>query len=747
MENHTGKFKNNNLLKAKIAEEKSTIELVSENDSDSNFFRLLERKGIRLNLNQLVACRHIHGPLLTLAGAGSGKTMMLIARAAYLVHSGVHPQNILLMTFTNKAAKEMKVRIQMLTNKTISTAITAGTFHSIFLKLLRHENYSQQLLTNDKYKQIQLKLILKEMGLDDSYQADTLLSTLSYLKNKIIDIKYMIAKTPAEKKTKHILCKYEEWKENNNYMDFDDVLLKSYLLLKQNTDLLNRLQRRFTHIMVDEFQDTNPLQYELIKMLAQPQNNLMVVGDEKQTIYSFNSADHRIILNFDKEFAAKTVNLNINYRSTSSIVGLGNEIIKHNQTTRSGDLYATKESSQMPYYSNPDDTDAEAVFVIDEIKQNVRQGVREYKDFAILHRTAASSRSMFEQLVINNIPFVSYGSGDNFYEQSIVVPVLSHMRLVLNPSNLQAIESILPSLYLRKEQAIRYVNSRLMANPNDIAVNCLANVPNIKPIHRSKVNERISLIQNAKQMPPQYFIRELRQSYDKFVEASDKQRTSSKEVALEILEELEQSAKRFETIASFLEFVDTIIERNKEMNEWRNDPDSNVVSLMTIHKSKGLEFPVVFVIGASDTIIPHSNAINADTLEDLFINSGSSYKVEEALEEERRLFYVAVTRAEESLYISSPQHYRGKKMKISRFLLDVFPPDEKEYRNESRMAKSNEQSVKKESSKEELVWDCTNEYCIAWIRLNNIQDREKKSRACPLCREQMVKRVKEVVVK
>lgn len=413
---------------ADMATMRTSKDLISDADSDAFYFRALEKQGIYLNEPQIQAVRHFKGPLLTLAGAGSGKTSVLVCRTGYLIAvRNVDPRNILLVTFSKKAAEEMRKRIARLPglNDSIAATIQARTFHSFFLRIIRMHGVTQDILSETRYQHILLKRILREMGLQDAYQPEPLLSLLSSYKMQMIDVDSLPESSSEEKELKLIFAEYDKWKAANDQIDFDDVLLMAYKLLQQKPPLLAALQKRFLYVMVDEFQDTNMAQYALIKRIVEPHRNLMIVGDDDQTIYSFNGAKNEFILNFDKVFAeAKTITLDINYRSTSSIVGLGNEVIRHNARRKKKTLKATRQSKTSPQYLRPKTADDEAKTIISYILNQAKQGKRAFGDFAILYRTASNSRAIIEQFVVEDVPFVDYGSDESFYDHWIVKPLI-----------------------------------------------------------------------------------------------------------------------------------------------------------------------------------------------------------------------------------------------------------------------------------------------------------------------------------
>lgn len=739
---------------AQTAKTQTSKDLIPNTDKDAFFFRSLEKQGIYLNEPQIHAVRHFKGPLLTLAGAGSGKTSVLVCRTGYLIAvRNINPKNILLVTFSKKAVEEMRDRIARLPglNENIAATIQARTFHSFFLKIIRKHGVTQDILSETRYKHIVLKRILREMGLQDEYQPETLLSLLSSYKMQMVNVDSLPETTDEEKELKQIFDAYEKWKTANNKIDFDDVLLFAYNMLRQKPSLLAALQKRFLYIMVDEFQDTNMVQYELIKMIVEPHRNLMIVGDDDQTIYSFNGARNEFILNFNKLYHdAKTVTLDINYRSTSSIVGLGNEVIRHNTRRKKKTLKATRQSKATPQYLRPKNTDDEAGIITNLILHQVKQGKRNFGDFAILYRTASNSRAIIEQFVMDNVPFVDYGSEESFYDHWLVKPLIDHFWLSLNPQEFEAIEGILPTLYINREQGMQFIHDQEAMQKKKWPLIHLMSFPDLKDFQKEKLMERLKLIESLKSMKPIDAIQLMRHEfYDQFLETNKRNKlTHHKEIMREMLDELESSAKRFTSIEEFVSFIAEVAEKRNTMDHCQHENDDRV-SLLTIHKSKGLEFHTVCLIGASEGNMPHSSIFDAEKMSDVFTTHTGRDKIIAAMEEERRLAYVAVTRAKDDLVISSPAYHRGKKAAISRFILDAFP---KRSANDAGNRKyhptgaSKSSSSKRTHSETVYAWICTSGKCNAWQRIKTFDESELASKECPLCKSRMSKGSKEVIV-
>jgi len=737
---------------ADMATTKTSKDLISNADSDASYFRSLEKRGIYLNEPQIQVVRHFKGPLLTLAGAGSGKTSVLVCRTGYLIAvRNVDPRNILLVTFSKKAAEEMRERIARLPglNDTIAETIQARTFHSFFLQIIRKHGVTQDILSETRYQHILIKRILREMGLQDEYQPESLLSLLSSFKMQMVDVDSLPESSDEEKELKQIFNEYEKWKAAHDKIDFDDVLLTAYKLLQQKPSLLAALQKRFLYVMVDEFQDTNMVQYELIKMIVKPHHNLMIVGDDDQTIYSFNGARNEFILNFDKVFPnAKTITLDINYRSTSSIVGLGNEIIRHNARRKKKTLKATRQSKSTPQYLRPKNTDDEAETITDYILRQTGQGKRKFGDFAILFRSASNIRAIIEQFVLKGVPFVDYGSDESFYDHWIVKPIIDHIRLSLDHKDYEAMEGILPTLYINREQGMQFIHEQESVQKKKWPLIHLMSFSGLKDFQKEKLMERLKLIKSLKSLKPLDAIQQMRREfYDQYLETNKRSKlTHHKETLRETLDELESSAKRFSSIEEFVAFIREVAEKRKALNHRHNGADDDKVSLMTIHKSKGLEFPVVCLIGASEGNMPHSSIFDPERMNDVFTGHEGRDKVIAALEEERRLAYVAVTRARDELIISSPAYYRGKKSAVSRFILEAFPQHSMSGERAQQPAAVNRtDSVEKPKSETVYAWICTSETCNAWQRIRTFEEAELPNKECPLCKAPMEKGSKIIV--
>ncbi|UHA75948.1 ATP-dependent helicase [Paenibacillus sp. 481] len=681
---------------------------------------------MRLHSAQRDAVRHHAGPLLCLAGAGSGKTSVLTTRAAYLmaVH-GVAPEALWLVTFTNKAAAEMRARLGRLPGVTYKMArnVQARTFHSFALALLQAYAPPFTLLAEERARHGFMKRVLRELRLHDSLQAETVLAALSALKARMLSPGEWKPTDMTERDMQRAMLRFEEQKAERSLKDFDDLLVDIVRMLQEDEALLMRLRRRFRYVMVDEFQDTTPVQYELIRLVTKDSRNLAVFGDDDQTIYTFNGACHKYITEFKARYTdAVQVTLSWNFRSTKPIVGLGNAIIRHNNERLAKTMVAVAQDANSstvpaaPLYVNPRDADDEARFVAERIQTRVANGARPWSDFAVLYRTAQASRAVVEYFTMHEIPFRQFGAEPLFYDHGLVRPLIDHLRLALQPRNFNALESAVAALYVSRDAGMTYIRDADQQQAKKYPLVHLQSWTQLADFQREAVKPRIRYIKKLAAMKPALAIRDMRREfYDKYTTAlSGEQATAHQDSAAETLEELEASAKRFDTVEAFLNHIDRLAAAYAEV---RKHNDEDAVTLMTIHRAKGLEFPEVFMIGVSEGILPHRTALRdkapADKQAAASLSANGNERIERSelnaqtkrlnhvqhrqgagsiskgsmapsgalesastsdnlLEEERRLAYVAVTRAREQLYISSPALVHGQKAEISRFIREAW---------------------------------------------------------------------------
>ena len=582
-----------------------------------------------LNSQQLKAVTYDGGPLLVLAGAGSGKTKVLTERVAYFIREkGLDPDKALLLTFTNKAAGEMKERIQKLTG---STPPFSGTFHSFCSKILRLDGRAIGIppgfLIYDESDQKDLvKEILAELNLPpDSYSPGAILHDISEAKNQMLSPPQYAEFTHGDwgEAVFKVYAAYEKRLKEIGALDFDDLLIKAVLLLKENPEILRKWQERLTHIFVDEWQDTNKIQYALTKLLVGRRKNITAVGDASQSIYGWRGADFRNINNLVKDFRdIKIINLEQNYRSTQNILSAANSVIAKNTTHPILKLWTENPlGERIKIYTARNGLD-EAAFVVAEILSLTSEG-HEYKEAAVLYRTNAQSRVLEEALLHAGIPYVLVG-GIRFYDRKEIKDVLSFLRVLVNSRDSVSVRRIQKLGKRRYEKFMEFkkeIDDLDSLTTLDILDSTLEKT-NYLALYEKETEENLARLENIK--------------------------------------ELRSVATEFPDIHDFLENVSLVEAEQDEAGKIKNDyTKKEAITLMTLHAAKGLEFPVIFIVGMEEGLFPHSRSL-------LDANQ---------LEEERRLAYVGMTRAKTILYLSYAERrlYFGEKISNppSRFIMDI----------------------------------------------------------------------------
>lgn len=614
-----------------------------------------------LNDSQREAVLHRDGPIMIVAGAGSGKTKVLTTRIAHLMATGVDSFQILALTFTNKAAAEMKERVTKILENNDARNLYIGTFHSVFARILRAEadklGYPRNftIYDTDDAKSV-VKTVVKEMNLDDKhYKANTVYNRISHAKNSLI--------TPEEYLNDYGL-QQEDMRANrpligqiytaycnrcfkNGAMDFDDLLLKFYQLLKTHPESLSKYQRKFKYIMIDEYQDTNTSQYQIIKLLGAMHENVAVVGDDAQSIYSFRGATIENILQFQKDYEeVKVVMLEQNYRSSQNILHVANQVIANNKGQIPKKLWTSNnEGEKINLVRTATDND-EGKYVADIIQEQKLRNHYRNNDFAILYRTNAQSRSYEESLRRMNIAYRIYG-GISFYQRKEIKDFLSYLRVIVNPNDEEALKRIInyPARGIGKtsiEKAILFANQHNISfwNVLERAAEFGYRATTLDVINSFVI--MIKMFQSELQKKNAYDLAILVGKQTAIVKELFNDKTTEGLARYENLQELLNSIKEFtETPTEDGELLDKSLGSYLQQITLLTDADddkgaSDVVKLMTIHAAKGLEFPVVFVGGLEETLFPNAMAINT----------------REELEEERRLFYVAITRAKNRLWLT-----------------------------------------------------------------------------------------------
>jgi len=656
-----------------------------------------------LNEKQIEAVLHLDGPLMIVAGAGSGKTKVLTTRVTHLMAKGVDSFNILALTFTNKAAKEMKERVEHILGNNEARNLYIGTFHSVFARILRAEaskigypnNFT--IYDTDDAKSV-VKTVINELNLDDKhYKPSTVYNRISSAKNALVGpVEYandyylqqedMRSNRPA---ISQIYDAYVKRCFKNGAMDFDDLLLKFYELLKNIPESLSKYQRKFKYILIDEYQDTNPAQYEIIKLLGAMHENVCVVGDDAQSIYSFRGATIQNILQFQKDYDnVKVVKLEQNYRSTQNILKAANEIIKNNKSQIPKDLWTENGEGEKIKLVRTMTDNEEGKFTADTIQEQKLRNHYYNKDFAILYRTNAQSRSFEESLRRMGIPYIIYG-GISFYQRKEIKDYIAYLRIIVNPQDEEALKRIInyPARGIGKTSVDKAI---LAANENNISfweVLIRAKEFGYKAGTLENIENFVLMIKSFASMLTRQNAYDLAVHVGKqtsFVKELFNDKSTEGLARYENIQELFNSIKEWiespdnedgelvdKSLGSYLQQITLLTDADAK------DPNSDCVKLMTIHAAKGLEFPVVFAAGLEEMLFPNALSINT----------------REELEEERRLFYVVITRAKHKLWITyANTRYRFGSLvqnEPSRFI-DELPEEfiDKSYAGGSRNTES-----------------------------------------------------------
>ncbi|WP_413379738.1 ATP-dependent helicase [Alkalihalobacillus sp. 1P02AB] len=631
----------------------------------SEYRSLLQTNGIYLDDNQWSAVETTEGPLLILAGAGSGKTRVLTTRAAYMLTvKQISPKEMILVTFTAKAAKEMKARMEIYPNLSKQTLkqLMVGTFHSIFYKILLHHHpdrwHSSKLLKMDWQRDKLIKEAGREIDIDEKdFAYDQALTQISWWKNHLISPDQVKAADQWEEKVQYLYKRYEEKRIQEQMFDFDDMLIGCYELLKSDEHLRARYQQRFNYVSIDEFQDINKVQAEIMTMLTGKSNNLCVVGDDDQSIYGFRGSDPDYILSFQQNYqSAKKIILNENYRSNHSIVSVANKVIATNRKRFKKTLKAQHHIENYPTLFYPYDEEEEATIIVNNIKKRIEAGARP-ADFAILYRTNTHARALFERLIDSSLPFVIESDGESFYNRKTIRKILAYLRLAQNEDDMKAVPDMTSALFL-KQNVVQDVKAYSITHDCTL-VEAFSYVENLLPFQLKKLKALPKQFQTLKKMTPekaiQYIESEmgLKDYIKKQGNEGNKMDRGSDDVR-----DLKVAARQHETISSFLEHVDHMIAKYKEIKSL--PPSKEAIQLMTIHRAKGLEYDHVYLLGTVEGNLPHDYALEA-------WREGN----DNPLEEERRLMYVAITRAVQSLSISVPMMRRGKQAQRSRFVREA----------------------------------------------------------------------------
>ncbi|WP_223902448.1 DNA helicase PcrA [Lactobacillus laiwuensis] len=639
-----------------------------------------------LNPQQKKAVQITEGPLLVVAGAGSGKTSVLTRRIAYLVaEKGIAPWNILAITFTNKAATEMREREHKLLGQQ-ADSIWMSTFHALCVRILRRDaekiGYTSNFSIADSAEQLTLiKHIQKEQNINPKmYEPRRILSAISNGKNDLLtpDAYSASAASPFEKVTAQVYQEYQKRLKNDQIMDFDDLIMQTLVLFKTDPTVLHFYQNKFRYLLVDEYQDTNQAQYELCHALAAQYKNICVVGDADQSIYGWRGANMENIMNFEKDYhdaGVQTVKLEQNYRSTGHILAAANAVIKNNSNRKAKKLWTDQgEGAKVTYY-RAQSGDDEAHFIIAKIQEEVKEKKRSYHDFAVLYRTNAQSRTVEESFVKSNVPYQIVG-GHKFYDRKEIMDIMAYLKLVANPSDSMSFNRIIntPKRGIGPVSVRRFMDFARDNNLSILGAFDHLNMSGVTARAAAKLSDFGAKLRDAINFAKDHSVTGLTEKILQdfgYTAALKAEHTIEAETRLENLDEFLSVTKRFDdeyeenedsdetenALSDFLAEVSLL----SDQDDLANNDDQ--VALMTLHAAKGLEFPVVFLVGMEDGLFPLSRALMED----------------DQLEEERRLAYVGITRAKRELFLTNAysrmMYGRMQNNPPSRFLAEIDQDD------------------------------------------------------------------------
>ena len=599
------------------------------------------------NKEQLQAIRHREGPMMVLAGPGSGKTFVITRRIRYLIEEcGVPPEQILVITFTRSSAGEMKERFDRLMEDT-GQGVSFGTFHSIYFHILKHSyHYTNSNIITEKEKREYLREIIEarsaEEELYESY-VPLLLNDFSYLKNYGLSVEEFHPAYVSEKQFQEIFRAYQKRMHQEQKLDFDDMVLLCHRMFQNQPELLASWQGVFRYILIDEFQDINRMQYEVIRMLAEPERNLFVVGDDDQSIYGFRGSDPSIMLHFPKDYEdCKQVLLKENYRCTEKIVKAAVQLIGHNRERFSKTLYSKKQGKKDILVTGCDSGEEEAEEMIRLIKSYQQYGA--LCDIAILFRTNMGASFLAQKLVQEKIPFLQKEKSGNLFEDPMALDILAVLHFAHGEKKRKH--------FLRfMNKPVRYLRRDML--PEWVELSELMRLPGLGEGRRKDLVKLSYDLEQVRKMMPYAAINYIRKGmgYDQWVVQNAREKHRDAKEALEVLDWLQSSAKGLASLEEWLEQIELYELQIKKSGQ---DTKEDAVSLVTMHGSKGLEYKVVLIPDVNEGNVPQKKAVTA-----------------KELEEERRVFYVAMTRAKEKLFLFYVRKTKENRLQPSRFLREI----------------------------------------------------------------------------
>lgn len=603
---------------------------------------------------QLQAIHHKDGPMLVLAGPGSGKTTVITHRIRYLTEEyRVDPGSILVITFTKAAAEEMKLRFQALMEGR-RLPVSFGTFHAVFFSILKHAyRYDASNIIREEQRVRVIRELMDHFHVDvedEAEFADGILSEISAVKGDRINPEHYYSKNCSEELFRKLYQGYMDALMRQRLLDFDDMLVMCYELFTQRKDILAAWQQKYRYILVDEFQDINRIQYEIVRMLAAPEDNLFIVGDDDQSIYRFRGAKPEIMLGFTRDYPqARQTLLGMNYRSTSEIVEAAGRLIAHNRTRYQKEIRASRGKGRPVVTAVWEDARAETKGIVEELQDYVRMGYR-WSDMAVLYRTSLDPRLLMERLMEYNIPFRMRDTLPNLYDHWIAQDICAYIRI--------AVDELAKRGMARRADAVRIINrpkryvNREALEGTEISWNGVKSWYQDKGWMIERIEQLEYDLRMIGRMAPVAAVNYIRKGvgYDEYLREYADYRRMKPEELLEVADQLQESASAFDTVQDWFAHMKEYGEQLKEQAK-RLEKDTDCVSLMTMHSSKGLEFPVVYILDANERVTPHHKAVlDAD------------------LEEERRMFYVAMTRAKDRLHVCYAKERYGKEQERSRFI-------------------------------------------------------------------------------
>lgn len=607
---------------------------------------------MKMNPAQEEAVKHKSGPALVLAGPGSGKTFVITHRIQYLIEEHqVSPSHILVITFTKAAAEQMQERFMKLSSGR-GAAVTFGTFHSVFFRILKYAyNYNASNIAREE----QRIAILRELIVQNQIEVESemefiqaILAEISVLKNERMSPRNYHGKNCADEVFQKLYQGYEEQMRNLNLVDFDDMLLLTWQLLSARPDILKMWQDKYQYILIDEFQDVNRVQYDTVRLLAEPRHNLFIVGDDDQSIYRFRGSKPEIMLGFEKDYPdCKKVFLNVNYRCNANVVRAAENVIVCNKVRFPKKVEAFQKRGNKVLVSACKDEEQECQRVVNRICMGC-ENKKKWSDYAVLVRTNTGARLLIEKFVMHNIPFVSRDRIPNVFEHWITKQIIWYLRISHGDRSREAFLQII-------NKPNRYIGRELLRDTSIDLEKLKRHVMN-----KAWMVERIDKLQYDLHMMagmvPFAAINYLRKSvgYETYLKEYGKNYHIKTEELMEILDFVQSSARDYQTLEEWLEYMRNFTEELKTQTQ-RKKQNQDAVTISTIHSSKGLEYNQVIILDANEDIMPHEKAV-----------------LEEDIEEERRLFYVAMTRAKHELFIYYVKERCDRKMKPSRFIEEML---------------------------------------------------------------------------